>query len=100
MTPVQKRVWTAVIERDEGLCICGIAASQVHHIVPRSRGAANWVWQAFNMLCLCPVCHGKAHTRQARIDMLAHLAEKFGYVYVGKSPFGEYLSAEPVLVAA
>jgi hypothetical protein len=51
------------------------------------------------MICLCPKCDKWAHTRQARIDMLAKMAERWGYTYLD-APFAEYMNSEPVLIAA
>ncbi len=104
MTSIQRRAWSAIIDRDQGLCICGKPANQIHHIIARShcstrRGGPDWLWQERNLISLCPACHSSAHNYEARVSHLAHLAETWGYKYIG-APWQEYLSAEPVLIAA
>jgi 5-methylcytosine-specific restriction endonuclease McrA len=92
-TVMDGEAWREVVERDQRLCICGAAASQVHHIIPRSRTShkheASWLWSPQNLICLCPTCHGEAHSRTERARMMEYLAEKFGYSY-NFPPFSEY----------
>lgn len=46
-----------VLARDSGLCrICGRPASEVDHIVPRSRGGAD---DEDNLQAICSACHAK-----------------------------------------
>lgn len=51
-------------ERDNGQCVlCGVPASEVHHIVFRSQlGLSN----LNNLACLCRDCHNKAHGVDAK----------------------------------
>lgn len=56
-----------VAERDDYACrLCGYygksgtPATQVHHIIFRSRGGTN---DPSNLICLCLSCHEKAHGR-------------------------------------
>lgn len=47
------------IERDGGLCVlCHSVATDVHHIVYRSRGGTS---ELSNLACLCRDCHNAAH---------------------------------------
>ena len=73
----QKRIWSAVIERDGGMCQdCGRPACEVHHIASRRRP---WAWCAENMITLCLGCHRGAHTHAARVRHLRLLRERYGY---------------------
>lgn len=88
MTPKQRELWQAVIDRDRGICQdCGRPGSEVHHILSR-------IWEERNLLVLCPHCHrmkGKgagAHTHEARKRHLRYLRDRYDYSYDGK-----YLSA-------
>jgi len=63
---VRDRVW----KRDGGLCRviingkqCLKKASEVHHIVPLSRGGTN---TPANLICICLECHNKRHTHLMR----------------------------------
>lgn len=47
------------LERDDHACVnCGAPASDVHHIVPRSRGGLDVLG---NLASLCLTCHGLVH---------------------------------------
>ena len=97
MDAAQKKVWDAVIERDQGRCaLCSRPASEVHHIIPRSHfGKRSKIcWQLKNMMCLCKECHGDwQHTKAARRAALIYLRRAFKYNYKGQ-PWEAALYAE------
>ena len=79
MTPKQKRIWRAVIERDNKTCQqCGRPGSEVHHIISRGWDKA---WNEKNMLVLCWYCHQRAHGHEARKRHLRTLRDRYGYTY-------------------
>ena len=54
-----KRTRKWAIERDNGLCVlCQAPATEVHHILFRSRGGDS---RLSNLACLCRACHNMAH---------------------------------------
>lgn len=58
-----KNSWWAtskpIRERDKGKCFyCGAPATEVHHIIPLSRGGTN---SPFNMVLVCHRCHALHH---------------------------------------
>lgn len=75
----------AVMVRDGNRCfICGKAKIQIHEIVPRSHFGRDTLLLCFSMknrVCLCPMCHEKAHTFKWRVKLLKMLSSKYGYTY-------------------
>ena len=56
---VSKWLRHSVFERDSYTCIfCDMAATDVHHVVPRSQGGRNVI---FNLVSLCRRCHMVHH---------------------------------------
>jgi 5-methylcytosine-specific restriction endonuclease McrA len=79
VTSDQLRLWHEVIERDGGTCIqCGMAGSEVHHIISRGRKGA---WCVENMCVVCPECHRRAHNRRSRGILIAEMKRRHGYDY-------------------
>lgn len=80
------RVRSQVLERDDYQCQdCGAPATDVHHIVGRSRDPRTN--DPRNLISLCRWCHelrdkgAGAHTTAARIRHLGMLRERHGYEY-------------------
>jgi len=82
------RLRWAVLDRDEGLCLCGKIAQAVHHVVHRGRASKKLVWREANMLSLCNSCHDKANSKKAKREHLEYLREEFGYEYVAQPWIG------------
>lgn len=82
-----------VIERDRHCLDCGAYPAAVHHIVGRAHfgkhGQAK-CWALKNLCLLCPECHAKAHTHQARVKHLTFLKVRYNYDYAEK-PWSEYI---------
>lgn len=94
---LQDKMYPLVYERDECKCQwpgCGKYTTIVHHIVPRGHGgkkSLEVIWSLPNMVMLCVDHHGPmAHTREAKIRLLAKLQRKHGYEY-SDTPFSEYI---------
>lgn len=85
MKPWQKKLWQAVRERDNDVCIwCPERASEVHHIIPRStfgRKTQRICWQMKNMCCICAKCHAKAAGYKAKVALLKIMSKLYGYTY-------------------
>ena len=85
-----------VLNRDRWLCQeCGFQARAIHHIVPRSRfGRKGRELRdgENNLICLCEVCHAKAHRTAKRKEHLLLLARLHGYEYAERR-FLEVLNA-------
>ena len=85
MTPKQRRIWEAVVERDGGLCCdCGEPGDQVHHVISTRYDGA---WDERNMMVLCVKHHlldnkgAGAHTHAKRLEHLKYLRDRHGYGY-------------------
>lgn len=92
MNPKQKKVWEAVIERDNGLCFCGATGCEVHHIVPRSRCFEN-LWTLQNMRVVCWSCHHsgiEGRTSEILIEMIERFPEYEDW-YRDRAEFRGYL---------
>lgn len=76
-----------VLLRDKYKCVlCGKKGVQIHEIIPRSalgRNMSEFLFNEKNRVCLCPICHQKAHTRKERIKAYNYL-KKFDYIYSEK----------------
>jgi 5-methylcytosine-specific restriction endonuclease McrA len=55
----------AVAKRDKYRCrICGRQATDTHHILYRSQGGPDELW---NLVCLCRSCHDRVHVEGPRV---------------------------------
>ncbi|MDR0813040.1 MAG: HNH endonuclease [Oscillospiraceae bacterium] len=63
---VSKALRRKILERDSYTCIfCDNAATDIHHIVPRSRGGKN---SELNLVCLCRIHHSLIHGERMVLD--------------------------------
>ncbi len=97
----QQKVWEAVIDRDEGLCIyCGRQGCEVHHIIFRSHFGKNEkkrggkCWQLKNMCVIClehkHLVHSSGDVRKLLVRALEILGNRHGYDYTGQ-PWAGYV---------
>lgn len=59
----KKNGWYEMVDRirarDNNTCVfCGAPASEVHHLIPLSKGG---VTTPSNLVCICKACHNKRH---------------------------------------
>jgi len=72
-----KSIRHSVHERENGACQnCGGRGSEVHHVVPRSRGGRGVIT---NALLLCDTCHRLIHKENALMDFwIDNYADRYG----------------------
>lgn len=70
--PLWRRQRRRALVRDRHTCVlCGAPATQVDHIVPRSRGGGD---DLVNLRSVCGACH-RVKSEQERLDGLRRSAE-------------------------
>jgi len=92
-------VYELVWERDRGFCVlCSlqgqrIRATEMHHIIPRSRCVGRYRYlreDVRNVAMLCRLCHHPSPSREEKRLMLCYLRDTYGYTY-DEPPFKEAL---------
>jgi hypothetical protein len=86
-----------VLERDGYRCvICFKTPVDVHEIIPRSalgRIRTNDLFDPKNRCCLCREHHSRAHSREARINLIRLMQELYNYNYF-EEHYRRYLEDE------
>lgn len=80
--PDQKNFRENVLKMYNGRCvICGIQATEAHHIIPVSVGhkiglQEYWLWSIGNGVALCKSCHAIWHEASYETERKLHFARK------------------------
>lgn len=80
--PDQKNFRENVLKMYNGRCvICGIQATEAHHIIPVSVGhkiglQEYWLWSIGNGVALCKSCHAIWHEANYETERKLHFARK------------------------